>query len=403
MLHLIAGLGGGGSERWLRDVVALSPRDLVHRVVTVIPDGGADPVFAEDLGRLAAYQPRPLRAPLTVVLGKLRKGWPPRSKALRTLVRGVGAGAALLRVMAEVRHFRPDVVHSHTVPDFPVGVAVSRAFDIPLVHTVPCLFSQLVDTGHQWTPRLYAALQSSVACFSTGEGWRELARLHVPPEKILYDLGGVDFQKVDAVLACRHNHAADVRRAMGIPADCLVALSVGRLHHSKGHMLALDSLPALLELAPDLHWVVVGEGDQRRDLEQRATRLGVQAHTHLVGYHREPLRFYAAADVYFRSTLFEPENLSFYDAMAMGLPAIGFAIGEERDLLVTVGHGVQVPQGDVTAFAHAAARVLQMPDRGRSLGALAAVYARQNLDVRSSVARLSSIYRQLSKRHDPVS
>lgn len=301
-----------------------------------------------------------------------------------------------MRATTTVRDFRPHVIHSHTVPDFPVGVIVARGFRIPLVHTVPCLFSQLVDAGHVWTPQLYGALQSSVDCFSTGEGRGELKQARVPAEKILYDLGGVDIERALAVLAQRDGHTDDVRRGLGLPVDCPLALSVGRLHPSKGNMLALRSLPALLERVPDLHWVVLGEGDERQALEDGAVALGVQQHVHLMGYRRDPLRFCAAADVYLRTAVFEPENFSFYDAMAMGLPIVGFRTGESRDLLLTVGNGVQVPPGDVTAFAHEVGRLLQLPDRGRSLGALGAEYARQHLDVRSSVGRLTSVYRQLA-------
>jgi len=396
VLHLIVGLSGGGSERWLRDVVALSSGDLDHRVVTVIPDGGEDPVYAEELQALAAYQPPRVAAPAKAALRGVRRHWPGQSSKLRALARGAGTLAALVRVVSAVRRSRPDVIHSHTIPDFPVALAASRLFRIPLVHTVPCLFSQLTEAGHSWMPRLYAACHPYVACFSTGEGWRELEALHVPRRKILYDLGGVDFGEVDAALARRQSHAAHVRMRLGLPAGCPIALSVGRLHESKGHMLALESLPALLERVPDLHWVVLGEGDQRLALEERIAQLGVQDHAHLVGYRRDPLVFYAAADLYLRSALLEAENFSFYEAMATGLPAVGFATGVSRDLLLSVGNGAQVPLGEAREFADAAARVLQLPDRGRSLGALGAAYARQNLDVRTSVARLAAVYLALA-------
>jgi len=400
VLHLIAGVSGGGSERWLRDLVALSPPEVTHRVVSMAPDGGTNPVYADDLVRLGAYDPARFPAPLPALLDYLRRHWPTGSNGLGTLARSAGAGLALVRVATTAYQFQPDVIHSHTVPDFALGVAVSRARSVPFVHTVPCLFSQLYDTGHAWTPRLYGALQSSVACFSTGEGRRELEESGVSPDRILYDLGGVDLERVDAALADRQRHAVEVRRGLGLPSACPIALSVGRLHHSKGHMLALHSLPRLLERVPNVHWVVLGEGDQRGALEDCASRLGVQAHTHFVGYQHEPFRFLAAADVYLRSALLEPENFSFYEAMASGLPAVGVATGEPRDLLVTVGNGIQVPMGAPSAFAEAVAGLLQFPDRGRSLGELGAIYARQNLNIRSSVNRLSSVYLRLASGFD---
>ena len=70
---------------------------------------------------------------------------------------------------------------------------------------------------------------------------------------------------------------------------------------------------------------------------------------------------------------------------AAGLPAVGFRT-PWRDLIDEVGHGELAPLHDIAAFAAAAARILRLPDQGRSLGALARDYSRRNLSVRSSVA-----------------
>jgi glycosyltransferase involved in cell wall biosynthesis len=55
-LHIIDGLGGGGSERYLWDLIRLSdPSKLAHRVVTVFPDDGSF-VYAKRLREAGAYQ-----------------------------------------------------------------------------------------------------------------------------------------------------------------------------------------------------------------------------------------------------------------------------------------------------------------------------------------------------------
>src|SRR5436190_18247082 len=56
VLHIIDGLGGGGSERWVYDIARLSDgARTCHRVVTVHPDLGRF-VYAERLGELGAYR-----------------------------------------------------------------------------------------------------------------------------------------------------------------------------------------------------------------------------------------------------------------------------------------------------------------------------------------------------------
>src|SRR5438874_9202372 len=60
VLHLIDQLDGGGAERWLYDIVRLTPKEAVqHRVVCILPDRG-DFVYAPPLSELGAYDARAL-------------------------------------------------------------------------------------------------------------------------------------------------------------------------------------------------------------------------------------------------------------------------------------------------------------------------------------------------------
>ena len=399
VLHLICGLGGGGSERWLRDIVRLSLDRLEHKVIPVYPQGLMDFVHSDELHAMSAYKPpRSLPPSLRQPLVRLRSDSLRLPPPIRSVARGAASAPALGHAVLVARRFRPHVLHSHTAPDFLVSLAVSMLLRIPLVHTVPCLFSQLRAAGYGWIPTLYARAHPAVALFSTGEGRAELEAVGVPSRKILYDLGGVDVRAADAFLAEREAHYAAVRRRLNLAANCPLLLTVARLDPSKGHILGVEALPAMLQDVPDLHWVVLGEGEQRRHLEDRARELGVADRLHLLGFVPDPRSYQAAAALYLHTALFEPENFSYYEAMAMGLPLVGFDTGERPDLLHTGGHGLQAPRGDVAAFARAAVTLLQMPDRGRSIGARGFAYARRHLDLSGSVARLSQVYSDLARR-----
>jgi len=404
VMHLINGLSGGGLERWLWDIIRLSSgSELEHRVVAIYPDLGGSPVYADALSERGALEDPgsgALRRVLTRVVGRARvyrnRGAIPRPLSLP--LRIVANSAASLRVARAFIRFRPDVVHAHSGPDVLLGVLMRMVFRKPLVHTVPCLFSQMEDADYHWLPEMYRRFHPWIDRFSTGEARSELLSVGVPEAKILYDLGGVDLDVVDRALAQRDRHYREVRGELGLPGDALIALSVGRLHSSKGHDHALEALPRLLERVPKLHWVVLGEGPERETLEARVRELGVSGHAHLIGFRSDPFRYLAAADLYLRTNLLEPENLSFYQSMAAALPTVGFDTGWP-DLIGKVGHGHLVPNGDVPAFAAAVARILALDDRGRALGQLAREYARRHLDVRSSVSLLTSCYASLSQRH----
>lgn len=444
VLHIIDGLGGGGSERHVWEIVRLSdPQQVSHRVVTVFPDDGTF-VYAERLRSRGAYLQSPEVETDAAQNGSeaglsslIKSGLPTRWKRPLRPLRSAAVAArdyvsqalssqpstaetdatadaedarahervmegiyttAMSRLMREYMEFRPDVIHGHTFHGFALGLSLKLMYHRPMVYYVPALFSQLEDVDIGWLPEQYKCFHQGIDRFFTSYP-EELLGIGVPYEKIVRMNVVVDLTEVERVQAEREHHRARIRRAAGIIDDALVALSVGRLHPSKGHQYALEALPSLVKEFPDLHWIVIGNEsvEERAALEQRAAELGVERHMHLMGFAEEPLPFYAAADIYLRTPVFEAENLSSCQAMAMGLPAVGFATEghAELELIGKVGHGHLVRARDSEALAEAASRILSLPDRGRSLGERGARYARAHLDFQQLISMLVDVYSKL--------
>jgi L-malate glycosyltransferase len=437
VLHIIDTLGGGGSERLVWDTVRFSdPADVKHRVVTFFPDGyfGAF-VYARPLSELGAYrnqtnggtgatnqvvgnatapsdssaQEPSLSPTLLPALRRLPSSWKaPLARAGNSVLSSNRRsamrlyGPATRRILSELLRFRPDVIHVHGFYGFRYGVYFKKLFRCRLVHTVPALYSQMSEQGTGWLMTLYRRYHRLVDCFFVAEGYRsELREVGVPDEKLIGLVGTVDLEAVDAFKAESARHRSEVRAALGLPEDSLIAVSVGRLHPSKGHQFALEALPAMVEEFPNLHWLVLGEGDERPQLEARINELGLAEHAHLIGFVSEPLLFYAAADVYLRTFILESENISSFQAVAMGLPTVGFDTHRETDLIAKLGHGLLVPNKDVAALAAAVSRILSMPDRGRQMASGAREYCHQHLDVRKHVRTFTSVYSALREGNKP--
>ena len=430
VLHIIDTLGGGGSERLVWDIVRLSdPARVQHRVVTIFREGYlATPVYAEPLRQLGAYGKRDFSRsganetwneqvrkgglpPLSEVRSSV-KSLPPALK--NPLVRIWNFGFSLWRevkhaaahvpstatIPAEYFRFKPDVVHTHGFYGFKYGLMFKALFRRPMVHIVPALFSQMEAQGTGWLVNRYRRFHAHVDCFALDAGYRnELLSLGVPAHKLLPIDGTLDLDVIANVRTDREQHRREVRRKLQIPDDAIIALSVGRLDPSKGHSYALEALPLMLKQFPHLHWIVLGEGEHRSELERRIEELGVAQHTHLIGFDSQPLPYYAAADVYLRTTTMEGENISSRQAIAMGLPTVGFDTRCETDLIAKLGHGMLVPNADAAALAHAACEILSTPDRGAAVGARGIDYCKAHMGIQKHVDDLMSLYTQLQRPH----
>ena len=424
VLHIIDTLGGGGSERLVWDIVRLSdPARVQHRVVTIFREGYlATPVYAEPLRQLGAYgdfsrkdaktqskeqEHKPDFAPLrlrgknlpSVVKGPSVYIWNSAFWIGQRIKHASAHVPSMRTIPAEFLRFKPDVVHTHGFYGFKYGLLFKTLFRRPLLHVLPALFSQMEAQGTGWLVNRYRRFHRYVDCFALDAGYRnELLSIGVSPNKLLEIEGTLDLDAIAAVKAERERHRREVRGKLGIPEDAILALSVGRLDPSKGHAYAIEALPLVLKQFPNLHWIALGEGEHRPDLEKRIEELGVEQHAHLIGFDPQPLLYYAAADIFLRTTTMEGENISSRQAIAMGLPTVGFDTRCETDLIAKLGHGILVPNLDAAALAEATGRILSIPDRGAAMGARGIEYCKAHMGIQKHVDDLLSVYNHLHEK-----
>jgi glycosyltransferase involved in cell wall biosynthesis len=385
VLHLIDRITGYGTTGLLWDIVRLTPPDKVqHFVITFSPDKGKW-IYADLLREQGAYCQVPGWRILKI-LDHRPMTW--------FLVRYV---TALWHVFKSLIWFRPDIIHVHTNYVLTIGLLLKVMLWRPVVHLVPSLFSQMTDSGKPWVPKLYARFHVLFDCFFTAASRSrdELLSVGIPESKIVPLRGILDLEEINAVRHRRQQYHKTIREKYHLPSDAVIALSVGRLDPSKGHIFVLEALPALLHQFPKLHWILVGSGKQYAELEARANTLKISSHVHLVGYQDDLLPYYTAATVYLRTMIFEETNLSTYKAMAMGLPIVGFDTGCETELLKKIGHGILVPNKSVEGLSAAIAQILALPDHGRGLGGRGIEFSQTNLDIRLGIEDITAVYKNL--------
>lgn len=94
-------------------------------------------------------------------------------------------------------------------------------------------------------------------------------RWGLPPERVHRVHPGVDTDRFTP-----SPPSAEIRQRLGWT-DRKVVLTVGRLQRRKGHDVLIGALPEIRKRVPEVLYAIVGEGEERAALEQRARSLGV--------------------------------------------------------------------------------------------------------------------------------
>ncbi|MBV8201929.1 MAG: glycosyltransferase [Acidobacteria bacterium] len=313
--HCIHGLGLGGAQEVIRQIVAGRRGDFTYYVYTC--EGGNLLARLEAAGATVRVLPR--RLP------KLDPGW-------------------VMRLARAMRADGIEVVHTHLFGDSLHGyLAAQAAGGVPVVMTLHSelgLSTRLQQAGYRW---LLARAAQVVACgdsvCASYRGWRTarpmrtvtngIAAPSLPPCLSLGVAAGA------AVLA-------RLRAELGLPAGALALATVGRLVPLKGHRFLIEALAAALPSMPGpVRLVVLGDGPLAAELRARAAAAGLGEQVIFAGFRDDVARLLPALDVLVFSSVSEGLPMALLEAMAAGrcivasdLPGIVEAVRHDSEALI---------------------------------------------------------------------
>ena len=190
---------------------------------------------------------------------------------------------------------------------------------------------------------------------------------------------------------------AGVRAELGLrgPAVGLVA----NIRGSKGHAYFLEAARVVLAERPDARFLIVGDGIGFEDVRRRVKEMGLEPRVLMTGFRRDVPEVMAALDVLvLPSTRSEAMSQVIPQALAVGTPVVGTAVGGTPELIRDGETGRLVPPADAPALAAAILDLLRDPERARALArrGQALVLARHSID--AAMARTLEVYAAVRAR-----
>lgn len=329
-------LPGGGAERVLADVTARLA-DTGHDVCIASFDPSGSTDFYE-------FHPRVQRIRLGIGAIGQRSGWLDSVQRLAALRR------AALRLEADAAI---GFMHSAYVP-LALALAGSGVTAIGSEHIV---YSHYRDRPLERmllsiaVPFLYAVTAISED-MRRGFPWPVRRRMTIIANPVAQHSG------------CRADVVGGARK---------VLLSVGRLEAQKDHRTLIAAFGSIAGKFPEWILRIVGEGMLRPQLELQVRELGLQGRVEMPGATPDVAGEYARAQLFVVPSSYESFGLATAEALAHGLPAVGFADCPGTNELIEDGiSGLLVSGADrVAALAHGLSRFMESAELRQRAGAQA--------------------------------
>ncbi len=287
-----------------------------------------------------------------------------------------------------IEKLRPDIVHTHSSKAGFLGrLAARRAGVRHIVHTphghvFGGYFPALETRAYAVLERLAARWTDRIVMLTDAEAAQHLALGIGRPEQFVTIPSGIDLDEVRSALP--------TRLVSGTP----VIGAVARLAPVKGHQHLIEAAPAILRRFPDACLLLVGDGELRGALEERAKALGLADRITFTGFRRDVPSTIAGMDLVVLPSLNEGMGRVLVMSMALGKPIVATRVGGVPELLGEGEAGVLVPPGDSAALADAICMLLENPARARELGEAGKRRA-PRYSAKAMVAALAKLYHEV--------
>ena len=304
----------------------------------------------------------------------------------------------------EAAALKLDVAHAHTpFSGGRLARTVARKSNIPLFYTSHNLYPEyaahwLIE-GNKFLPKIITKYLRGFANQCSGviapslkmkillESYGVSAPIFVLPT-------GFDVRKLKTTPL----DTSEIRKRFGIPAKSEMLLYVGRLTPEKNVPFLFDTFVEISRKRSDAVFALAGEGYLKKELEEKAEKLGLKEKIIFIGRQpqEEVFNLYRIADIFVFASLTDTQGLTIMEAAFSGLPIVALKDECYSEMLTDGENGYVVYPYKNSLFAEKVIKILgdkklcrRFSENSRKIVA--------GLTAESQAEKLLAIYRRFSK------
>ncbi|VAW87497.1 Glycosyl transferase, group 1 family protein [hydrothermal vent metagenome] len=296
--------------------------------------------------------------------------------------------SAIAKLVQLIREKKIDIIHTHGYKSDIIGLIAARKADISCVVT-PHGFSDAKD--FKLNLFIWAgcqALRFAVKVVPLSQQLlKNCKRIGVPTNKILYIQNGVDLSEVEEYKTLEPR--LDAKKRIGF---------VGQMIRRKNIIDLLDIFDALHKKHPNTRLILLGDGQQRKELEEYSKTLASQSHIEFLGFRKDRLELLKSFHLFAMTSTLEGIPRCLMEAAAAQIPVAAYDI-PGIDQLITHGKtGLLASPGDKQQLLAHWETLLYKPDTAKRLSANAKNYVYEHYSAQRMANEYTELFEQLTEK-----
>ncbi|MBU6415150.1 glycosyltransferase family 4 protein [Patescibacteria group bacterium] len=284
------------------------------------------------------------------------------------LERDINVGKELCSFFSLLKIFmreKPDVIHLNSSKAGALGAIAALKYKLLTLN----FKSKTIFTAHGWgfnedrpewqkliiivASWLGALFQNKIICVSQYD-YESALRYHIAPKRKLVMIhNGIE---IDEKYFLPRNEA---RQTLHIPKHAFVVGTVAELTNNKGLAYLLE---AAIKIQETVLFYIIGEGENRKQLEEYITKHNANKKIILAGFVSDASRYLKAFDAFILPSTKEGLPYTLLEAAAAGLPLIGTRVGGIPEIIDDGKNGFLVPPKNSDALTDAIKKLVTNPE-----------------------------------------
>tara|TARA_R110001592_G_scaffold143059_1_gene365573 strand:- start:12375 stop:13511 length:1137 start_codon:yes stop_codon:yes gene_type:complete len=278
---------------------------------------------------------------------------------------------AYRELIAVLRAYQPDLVHTHSSKAGILGRAAAWKLKLPTVHTIHGAafhFGQSPVNYHayiaaeKWAARRCDRLIS--VCDAMTDQY--VAAGITTRDRCDTVYSGMEVEPFLTPL----RPPEEVRRELGIEPEQIVIGKVARLFHLKGHKYLIEAAKQVVDVQPGVRFLLIGDGILRAEFEARIAELGLSEHfifAGLVPPERVPELIHAM-DIVVHTSVWEGLARVLPQGLIAGKPVVSYDVDGAREVVIPEETGYLLPPESIESLAQALIELASDPEKRRRFG-----------------------------------
>jgi glycosyltransferase involved in cell wall biosynthesis len=254
--------------------------------------------------------------------------------------------SVITKIRKHIKQYNIDILHCHQYTPWVYGALAAIGTSTKVIFTEHGRFyPDRSSWKRKYINPLMTLLTDDITAISKATKQALVDFEYIPEEKIDVIYNGIIPVQTDS------SKTEKLKEELGINTSKKVIGTIARLDPIKNHQMMFRAFQQVVKHYSDIVLILVGDGEERQNLEELVDDLGIRDHVIFTGYISQPQHYLDCMDIFLLSSFSEGTSMTLLEAMSLSKPCVVTNAGGNPEIIKHMVNGLVTENDNQKEFA----------------------------------------------------